>query len=216
MISPVLVFITDARHSRAETVRAIGVAAEAVGRGRLVVQLRDKQASESELMASAAELLRVTRQCGARLVINGSLTVACAVGADGVHFPNAGERSRVAVEQARIRLGSEAFVTTTAHDDDDVRHAISAGAAAVLVSPIFATPGKSAPRGVAVLAAARAIVAAASAPTQVYALGGVTCANIEACLAAGADGAAAIRAVYDGDSRALGEAFDRAGRRWTP
>jgi thiamine-phosphate pyrophosphorylase len=90
-----------------------------------------------------------------------------------------------------------------------VRHAIKGGASAVLVSPIFVTKGKGAPRGVEAITRARELVGAAPGAPRVlvYALGGVDARNVGACRAAGADGVAAIRALYDGDAAALGAAF---------
>lgn len=207
--APVVVLVTDPRYELARTAEVIREASAQLGRGRLLVQLRDKAASDASLLASARSLRAVTREAGALLVINGPLAAAEAVGADGVHFPNAGAGTLARVADARARLGANAFVTTTAHDDDDVRHAVVAGATAVLVSPVFDTPAKGPARGLAALRGARTIVDAArrTPPALVYALGGVTRANVAACREAGADGVAAIRAVYEGDALALAGPF---------
>jgi thiamine-phosphate pyrophosphorylase len=216
--APVVIFVTDPRYLLARTVAVIRQSAEALAPGQLVVQLRDKEASEGSLRAAAVTLRALTREVGARLVLNAPLALAREVGADGVHFANVGRGTGARVAEARASLGAGAFVTTTAHDDDDVRHAILGGASAALVSPIFETPGKGPPRGVVALAAARAIVDAArqGSPLHVFALGGVSTANAAACRAAGADGVAAIRAVYDGGALALAAPFTRAGRSRTP
>jgi thiamine-phosphate pyrophosphorylase len=193
-VTPRVVFITDPRFDLARTARAIRAAAEAVGSQGLVVQLRDKAADAASLVAAARALREVTRDVGALLVVNGPPSIAREVDADGVHVPSVG-----GVTDARELLGDAAFVTTSAHHDDDVRAASAAGATGVLVSPIFATPGKGAPRGLPAITAARAIVDAArrTPPMLVYALGGVTRANAALCRGAGADGVAAIRALYD-------------------
>lgn len=212
MTAPLVVFVTDPAHSLIETIAAIRAAGHALGAGRLLVQVRDKRASEDSLLASARALRDVTRESGTLLVINGSPAVAASVGADGVHFPNEGEALATQAASVRASLGATAIVTTSAHDDEDVRHAVRAGATAVLVSPIFATPGKGAPRGVEALVAARAVVDAARHTPRVgiYALGGVTRENAASCAAAGADGVAAIRAVYEGHALALAKPFARA------
>ena len=129
-----------------------------------------------------------------------------------MHLPNEGAPLAARVASVRARLGEDALVTTSAHDDEDVRHAVLAGATSVLVSPIFETPGKGGPRGVEALAAARAVVdAARHAPrVWIYALGGVTPASAASCAAAGADGVAAIRALYEGHALALAAPFARA------
>lgn len=215
-VVPRIVLVTDPRYSAEDTARVIRAAAAALGRaGVLLVQLRDKQASVPALLATARALRAVTREAGARLLVNGPLDVACAVDADGLHFPNQGSGTVAHVLEARAALGDGAFITTTAHDDEDVGHAARAGASAILVSPIYGSPGKAAPRGVVALAAARAIVDAArhvpplpSRRTLVYALGGIDRINAASCAAAGADGVAAIRALYEGqDASALAAPF---------
>lgn len=218
---PLVVFVTDPAFELARTANVVREAGLALGPGRLLVQLRDKHADEAALLATARVLREVTEEVGARLVVNGPAPVARAARADGVHFPNAGAATTARVADARVLLGAQAFVSTTAHDDDDVRHAVRAGATAVLVSPIFDTPGKGAARGVIALRAARAIVDAArqASPTLVYALGGVSRETVAACAEAGADGVAAIRAVYEEGTlalRALAEPFARGARSRTP
>lgn len=193
---PVLTLVTSDAVSFEQLVRVVGIAAGALGAG-LVVQLREKTASREALVASARALRSVLG--AAKLVVNGadleaSLAVARASDAHGVHV-NAAEVARGGVARARIALGARAFVSAATHDDDDVRRAAEEGASAVLVSPIFATPGKGPPRGVGALTSARAVVDATSSPPLVFALGGVDAANAAACAAAGADGVAVIRAV---------------------
>ena len=198
--TPWVVLVTDPRVPLSRTLEVVRAAAAALGPDRLLVQLRDKEASQDDLLEAARALRKATCEARARLVVNGSSSVALAAGADGVHFPKTSPTELVhLVRAARGLLGAEAIVTTVAHDDDDVTRASEAGATGVLVSPIFATPGKGAPRGVAALTAARAIVDAMrrSPRLLVVALGGVTSQNAAACLLAGAAGVAAIRALYD-------------------
>ncbi|HEY8075187.1 MAG TPA: thiamine phosphate synthase, partial [Labilithrix sp.] len=79
---------------------------------------------------------------------------------------------------------------------EDVIAAAREGASAVYVSPIFATPGKGAPRGLDAIRRAREL----AGDMLVYALGGVDASNAAACITAGADGVALIRAFFDADS----------------
>ena len=201
MAPPLVVLVTDPRYELTRTAAIIREAAAVLGGRRVLVQLRDKEATSESLLAQAQALRLVTREVGARLVINGSLAIAQQSGADGLHLPGRRNASKIASTCAAARelLGHHALVTVAAHDDDDVRNAALAGASAVLVSPIFATPGKGTPRGIAALSAARATADAArhDPSLAVYALGGVTGANAAACIEAGADGVAAIRALYE-------------------
>jgi len=198
----VVVLVTDPRRGIEAAIAVVARAGRSLGAGRLLVQLRDKESDAAVVLAHAHALRDATRAVGALLVVNvalgASVEVARASGADGVHVPNA---SADDVRDARGALGSAAFVSAAAHDDEAVTRALDAGVTAILVSPIFETagPGKAAPRGLAAIARARAIVdAARRAPSLlIYALGGITPANAPACRAAGADGVAAIRALYD-------------------
>ncbi len=112
---------------------------------------------------------------------------------DGIHLGGALRSELVA---ARAELGPDVWISVPAHTDEDVAAAAREGATAVYVSPIFATPGKGAPRGLDALRRARELAGA----MHVYALGGVDATNAASCIAAGADGVALIRAFFDADS----------------
>jgi thiamine-phosphate pyrophosphorylase len=159
-------------------------------RARVAVQLRDPELSGRALHALGARLREATAALGAALVVNDRIDLAILLGADGVHL---GRRS-VGIADARALLGPEAFISVACHDLDDVARAAGHGADAAVLSPIFATPGKGPPLGVAALGEARRRIAAAARPVSLIALGGVDAATAPVCLAAGADGVAAIRA----------------------
>jgi thiamine-phosphate pyrophosphorylase len=146
------------------------------------VQLRDPELSPRQLLALGAELRARSRW----LVVNDRLDVARHLGADGVHL---GRRS-VAVADAR-RFCGPVWVSRSAHSLEEARAAADEGADAVLLSPIFPSPGKGAALGLAALGEARRLLPPGVA---LYALGGVTLELAPACLAAGASGVAAIRA----------------------
>lgn len=214
---PTVILVTDPRWSFDHVTQVVERAGRALAPGRLGVQLRDKTAPLDALARVAAVCRRATADAGALLVINAptheALRVAADAGADGVHVPGD------AVSLARAALGEQAWISTPAHTDDEVLLAASAGASAVLVSPIYDTPGKGAPRGPGALAAARALAGGcardATAAVLVYALGGVDASRAAACAAAGADGVAVIRALLDASdpaavARLLDAPFHRA------
>src|SRR5262249_35870679 len=132
--------------------------------GAVGVQLRDNDRPSLALLRLAERLRGVCAARGAPFYVNDRVDVAIAVAADGVHL---GGRS-IGVKDARELLGQRAFVSVAAHGVGDVASGESSGATAVLVSPIFATPGKGPAAGVALLAEARA----AARTVRVYALGG--------------------------------------------
>ncbi|MBS2015749.1 MAG: thiamine phosphate synthase [Deltaproteobacteria bacterium] len=184
---PVVVFVTDPSRGLERTCAVVEAAAKALGPGRLAVQLRDKE-DRARRAAWGPVLRAVTHRARASLVVNGDVDLTLVTGADGVHVPVDG------IHDARRRLGPAALVTTPAHADDDVRRAREGGASAALVSPIHPTPGKAPARGTTALTSARAI---AGSQLAVIALGGIDPRCVAACAAAGADGVAVIRALYE-------------------
>lgn len=180
---PRLVQISDrARVPDDELIRRI----ERGGPG-LAVQLRDPALSAGELLALGRRLRSATRAVGARLWVNDRLDLAVLLDADGVHLG----RASVSVADARRALGADRVVSRSAHSLDDVVRAAEAGADAVLLSPVFASPGKGAPLALGAVAEARHRL---PSTTRLYALGGVDLTNAASCVAAGATGVAAIRA----------------------
>lgn len=163
--------------------RAAAVASLVAPAG-IAVQLRAP--SDAAVDALARTLRARTAEGGARLVLNRRVELARRIGADGVHVD--------VVDVARVRRGwSDGWISAPCHDDEDVRRAVDAGASAVLVSPIFPTPGegKGPPRGLEAVRAAAAI--AGPFRVEVLALGGISLENAPSCFAHGASGIAAIR-----------------------
>ena len=185
----IVVAITDPRYAIDHLVACVRRAHDSLG-DRLIVQVRDKESvpRRDETFARIVET-------GARVVLNGSPEDAARLGAYGVHL--AGDAPDIA--HARDVLGPDAWVSIAAHDDAAVERAVSGGATAVLVSPIFETPGKGAARGVEALSRARAIADAKGneRALRIIALGGIDSRRAASCLDAGADGIAVIREVFD-------------------
>jgi thiamine-phosphate pyrophosphorylase len=184
MTAPRVVLVTDPSFGDDEILRCVEAAGRALERGALCVQLRDKRRARPSLRVAAMALRQVTRAVGARLVVNGDAGLARDVGADGVHLGTGAET----VSEARAAFGRRAWISVAAHSDDDVRRAIAEGADAALVSPIFS----KAARGLEAIRAARAV---SERRILLYALGGVTPETARACVSAGADGVAVIRAL---------------------
>jgi len=161
----------------------------AAARCCFAVQLRDPLLPARELLALGLKLRGLTRRLGAGLVVNDRLDLARLVAADGVHL---GRRS-VDIGDARKLLGRSCWVSVSAHDQAGIEAALGGGADAVLLSPIFDTPGKGPALGLDALRQARALLDGRQAP-RLLALGGVDQGRGLACLQAGADGVASIRA----------------------
>ena len=176
-------------------VEDLATARAAVEGGATVVQLRVKHVSTRQLV----ELGRPLRELDAMLVVNDDVTAAIRLEADGVHLGRDDEGVDRALE-AGLRVGRSAW---------DVGEAIAAersGATYIGAGPVWETPSKDdldPPIGLDGLAG---IVGAVGIP--VVAIGGIDATNAGACIAAGAEGVAVIRAARD--AHALREAIDEA------
>ncbi|HWL85804.1 MAG TPA: thiamine phosphate synthase, partial [Polyangiaceae bacterium] len=164
------------------------------------VQLRDKRASRDELRARARTLRALTALHGVAFIVNGDADLAAEVDADAVHVPGFA-RDRDAIGRARAAVGPLRAIHVPVHTNEEVARAQDDGADALLVSPIFDSPGKGPARGVRALMEARARLRddarPHARPMRIYALGGIDAARARACRDAGADGVAVIRALLD-------------------
>ena len=157
--------------------------------GVRAVQLREKDLSARELLPLARELRMLTREFGAKLLINDRIDVALATEADGVHL---GGHS-LPVAEARALLGPTKLIGVSTHHREEIALAARAGADFVTFGPVWFTPSK-APYGTPVgLDALRQ--ACADAPLPVFPLGGLNVARLPELLAVGCSRAACIGAI---------------------
>ena len=182
-----LYLITDRRQIAERSLLA--VVREALEGGVRAVQLREKEISGRELFMLAEELRNITREYGARLLINDRLDIALAVDADGVHLGAAS----LPVSTARRLLGPQRLIGYSAHALYEASQAAEEGADFVTFGPVFYTPSKARygePLGIELLRSACAALA-----IPVFALGGVKRENIAGIMAAKAHGIALISGI---------------------
>lgn len=160
------------------------------------VQVRRKELADRALFA-LVERCRDVLPSEVAVLVNGRLDVAVAARADGVHLPSAGLPT-AAVRDLAARLAragtSPLLVGRSTHSPEEVAREARSGADYVTFGPVYPTPGKEAygpPPGLTGLRGA------AEAGLPVLALGGVDAGRIGEVAAAGAWGAAAIRAFSD-------------------
>jgi thiamine-phosphate pyrophosphorylase len=204
-----LYYITDrkslagtAAQQRHQLLAKIGEAARA---GIDYIQLREKDLVTRDLQRLARDVVQTVRDCSprAKLLINGRADVALASGADGVHLP-AGELAASEVRALWMQASDCApVIAVSAHTIAEVRAAEIQGANFAVLAPIFEKANTNV-HGIGVDALRAAC--AKSTPLEhteqsfaVLALGGVTLANADDCLAAGAAGLAGIRLFQNGD-----------------
>jgi thiamine-phosphate pyrophosphorylase len=169
--------------------RALGdVLAAALAGGVDVVQLRDKAASDDELLAAAAIARGLCDDAGALLILNDRPDLVAAAGADGCHVG----QDDMGVAQARALAGPEALVGRSTHAPQDI--AAAADADYIGVGPVHATPTKP---GRPAVGLALVRHAAAHATVPFFAIGGIDATNAGAVVAAGARRIAVVRAIAD-------------------
>jgi thiamine-phosphate pyrophosphorylase len=158
---------------------------EAAVRGGVdIVQVRDKELSDRELLAALEEARMVTRRLGVPLVVNDRPDLAVLSGADFVHVG----QDDLPVEAAR-RFGLGVGLSTHARREIDAAVADYIG-----VGPVYTTPTKSGRPPVG-LELVRYAAERARAPW--FAIGGIDASNIGEVVAAGARRVAVVRAIGD-------------------
>jgi thiamine-phosphate pyrophosphorylase len=196
-----LCLVTDRR--RRPVVDQVRDAAHA---GVDLIQVRERDLEAAPLAALVAELVRITRGTGTRVVVNERLDVALACGADGVHLPG----DSMPAARARAIAPTGFVIGRSVHGVDEARRA-APDVDYLVAGTVFATtskPGKADLLGLDGLASlCRAV------PAPVLAIGGITTERLEPVAAAGAAGVAAI-GLFAGDGDLTGARVGQIRRRF--
>lgn len=179
--------------------------------GARIIQLRDKQASKSELLPIAQKLKGLCNKYGVLFIINDYLDLALAVDADGLHI---GQKD-LPLPIIRRTLPIDKIVGCSVTTASQAVKAQSEGADYIAVGSVFPTNTKETAVVVGV-AGLRQVRQAVSSP--LVAIGGINEDNISQVMVAGADSAAVISAVLGQEDvkvavRQLVAGIDLAGRK---
>lgn len=155
-----------------------------------LLQLRDKQLTDRELIERARRLRELTRGTPTLAVINDRPDIAVLAGADGVHVG----QEELLVKDARTVVGPQALVGVSTHSIEQARRAVIDGANYVGVGPTFPSTTKAFDH-FAGLDLVRAVTAEIRLPA--FAIGGVTWENLVDILAAGGTRVAVRAAIVD-------------------
>jgi 8-oxo-dGTP diphosphatase len=161
----------------------------AVVAGVRLVQLRESGMAEADFAALAREVVPLCRRHGARILLNAEPALVLECGADGVHLNGARLRSLT-----MRPLDPNRFVAASCHNAEELLKAAAIGADFAVLSPVASTP--SHPDAVA-LGWDRLADLTARTEIPVYALGGMRGEDVDAAIAAGAQGVALMRGVWD-------------------
>jgi thiamine-phosphate pyrophosphorylase len=165
---------------------------EAAAGGADVIQLREKELSDRQLLERAHHVRRWSREAGIIFIVNDRPDIARLVSADGVHLG----QDDLPVKEARRILGPDALIGVSTHDIHQVRKAALDGANYIGVGPAFPSPTKAfteLPGPSFVVEAVRETALPA------FVLGGVNLETIDAAVAAGARRVAVSAAICQAD-----------------
>ena len=195
-----LYFVTDVRPGLEELLAA------ALAGGVDMVQLRDKTASDAELIDAAVVFRRACDKHGALFWLNDRPDLAVACGADGVHVG----QDDLAPASARQHAGQEVLVGLSTHSPPQLDAALAGGEADQLsVGPVWETPTKDG-RPAAGLDYVR-YAAGVAGDSPWFAIGGIDLDNVREVIAAGASRIVVVRAIRDApDPRAAAAALREA------
>jgi len=197
-----LYYITDRRQfpGNAEEQRRqlLAKIAECVAAGVDYIQLREKDLSIRALEELAkAAMQRVPKEGPTRLLINSRIDVALACGAHGVHLP-ANDLSASESRAIFARAGyAQPVIAASVHSTEELSYAEAHGADFAVFGPVFEKDGQKTSDVLEILEKA---CHKPDRDMPVLALGGITLANAQQCIEAGADGIAAIRLFQESDA----------------
>jgi thiamine-phosphate pyrophosphorylase len=170
----------------------------AVAGGVEVIQLREKQLGDEELVAVANAARALCERIGALLIVNDRPLVAREAGADGAHVG----QDDMPVAEVRALLGEDMLIGLSTHAEQEIDEAVATdGDGAPLVDyigvgPVHETPTKL---GRAAVGVELVRYAAAHAHVPFFAIGGLDERNVDDVLEAGARRIVVLRAIADAD-----------------
>ena len=172
-----------------ECAQALTVVRAALAEGVGVIQLRDKQRTNQELLPFARQLREMTRAAGALLLVNDRVDLALAVDADGCHLGC----DDMGIVEARKKLGEQRIIGLTAADPHSARLAELWGADYIGCGHVFGSRSKQKPGCPIGVSGLADVCRAVRVP--VVAIGAIDPGNAAKVIRAGAAGAAVVSGV---------------------
>ena len=156
-----------------------------------VIQVRAKHDTHPQRVALALAVVRAAKSSPVPIIVNDDIIAAFEAGADGVHL---GQEDWAAIprENRGEKLAGLRIVGISTHSLEQAQTAERDGADYIGVGPVFATGTKPGVKPVGV-ELVRQVAARVAVPF--FAIGGITPANLDEVLAAGATRVAVVSAI---------------------
>jgi thiamine-phosphate pyrophosphorylase len=161
--------------------------------GADTIQLREKDYSGRELLQAGTVLRLLTRELGARLIVNDRIDVAKAIDADGVHLG----QGDLPIEVARAILGPDKIVGLSTHNVAEAVAAERAGANYIGLGPMKPTQTKLDTEPVVGPAGIKEVRRHVALP--IVAIGGIKQEDVAEIIRSGANAVAIISAIVGSD-----------------
>ena len=160
--------------------------------GAEIIQLREKNISEEDLIAEALKVKEICRRYNALLIINDNYNAAIKSGADGVHVGI----EDTPVSEIRKITGDNFIIGATAKTIEQAKKAQAEGADYLGTGAVFPSPTKT---DAIRITTQQFKEIAESVSIPVVAIGGISRDNITSLKNIGAVGAALVSAVFSAD-----------------
>lgn len=158
---------------------------ESLAAGVGIVQIREKEMTDRQLLEHGKRARQWTREAGAILIMNDRPDLAVAIDADGVHVG----QDELPVREVRQIVGPRRMIGVSTHNIEQARKAVLDGADYLGVGPVFPTTTKSfESHEYAGLNFIQQVAAEITLPW--YPIGGINSDNLKQILQAGAQRAA--------------------------
>jgi 8-oxo-dGTP diphosphatase len=178
--------ITDRRYALDQVLMALDAWCL---RQRVFVQVREKDKTDAELIAFARAIGEHVHPAGGKVLINARADLVEAAGADGMHL-NATQLRRLTSHP----LPKNLWVGASCHDEEEFAFARSLGVDFAVLSPVQATTSHP---GAEPLGWERFAALCVTANLPVYALGGVSAADLKRVRSCGGRGIAMVSAAWE-------------------
>jgi thiamine-phosphate pyrophosphorylase len=180
-----LYFVTDVRPGLERLLAA------ALRGGADMVQLRDKSASEDDLLAAARTFRAVCDEHEALFWVNDRPELALACAADGVHVG----QDDAPVADVREQVGPDVLIGLSTHSPEQFDAALGSAADELSVGPVWETPTKEGRPAAGLSFVRHAARRGGTRPW--FAIGGIDRGNVDEVVAAGARRIVVVREIRD-------------------